>query len=279
MLVAGLLEVQARLDRGAVVAGQLERAGVAQEVGRVEQVDVEGVALDPLAAVEEAAQGADLRVDGDPEEPCSKACDGAHLVGDRADAADAGDDVDDLVGRAAHDELLEVARRLEDPQARLVDCPVADAQAERAFALDAGQAGDVDAGRRSSRWAGRCHASSAAPRFGSPGPGGPPWASIWARNGPDQAVKPAEQPGDLVAPTDRRRTRPRARPRWPPRAGRSSRSSRARRRGRSRRSRSGSPARGRAPLGDDDADDAAPLALDAHGLVGQLRLGGRSRGR
>ena len=71
-MLPALLQVQAALDHGAVIARQLERARVAQEVGRVEQVDVEGVALDPLAAVEEAAEGADLRVDLDAE-ACSNA--------------------------------------------------------------------------------------------------------------------------------------------------------------------------------------------------------------
>ena len=44
---------------------------------------------------------------------------GGHLVSDRADAADARHDVDDLVGRAPDDEPLEVARRLEDREVRL----------------------------------------------------------------------------------------------------------------------------------------------------------------
>ena len=70
--------------------------------------------------------------------------DGAHLVRDRADAADARDDVDDLVGRPADDEPLEVARRLEDPEAGLDDLAVADEQPERAFALDPGQLLDVE---------------------------------------------------------------------------------------------------------------------------------------
>ena len=65
--------------------------------------------------------------------------DGAHLVCDRADAADAGDDVDDLVRGPSDDELLEVARRLEDAETRLEDLAVLDPQVQRALALDAGQ--------------------------------------------------------------------------------------------------------------------------------------------
>ena len=59
-MVADLLEAQAVGDELPVIAGQLDRARVAEEVGRVEEVDVERVALDPLGAVEEPAQRADL---------------------------------------------------------------------------------------------------------------------------------------------------------------------------------------------------------------------------
>ena len=114
-----LLEAQAALDDVRMVGGQLDRARIAQEVGRVEQVDVERVALDPLAAVEEAAQARGPAGSiSTPKRPL-EGVDGGHLVGDRADAADARDDVDDLVRRSADDEPLEVARRLEDLEVRL----------------------------------------------------------------------------------------------------------------------------------------------------------------
>ncbi len=142
-LVAGLLEGQPGLDRRTVVLGQLERAGVAQEVGQVEEVDVQRVALDPLAAVHQPAQRADLRVDFDPQ-AVLEGMDRGHLVGDRADPADAGDDVDDLVRRPADDQLLEVARRLEDLEPGLLDDAVPDPQAKRSLAFDAGHHGDVD---------------------------------------------------------------------------------------------------------------------------------------
>ena len=116
--------------------------------------------------------------------PCLEGVDRAHLVGDRADAADAGDDVDDLVRRAADDEPLEVARRLEDLEVRLHDLAVADAQAQRAFALDAGEAGDVDrevAGRARHACRVSCIVQSSVRLERAPG--GPPWASTTARNG------------------------------------------------------------------------------------------------
>ena len=107
------LSREARLHRLPVVCGHVERARVAQEVGQVEQVDVQRMALDPLAAVQEPAQGPDLRLDLDAEGVLDR-MDGGHLVRDRADPADPGHDVDDLVGGPSDDELLEVARRLED---------------------------------------------------------------------------------------------------------------------------------------------------------------------
>ena len=64
-LVADLLQLERLRDRVRVVARQLDRALVAEEVGQVEHVDVERVALDPLAAVEEPAQRAQLAADLD----------------------------------------------------------------------------------------------------------------------------------------------------------------------------------------------------------------------
>ncbi len=54
--VAGLLHLQALFDDLAVVARHLDGARVAEEVRRVQHVDVQAVALDPLAAVEQPAQ-------------------------------------------------------------------------------------------------------------------------------------------------------------------------------------------------------------------------------
>ena len=182
------LRASPRFDRGAMILGQLERARVAEEVGQVEQVDVQGVALDPLAAVEQAAERPDGGVDLDAE-AVLEGVDRGHLVGDRADAADAGDDVDDLVGRPADDQALEVARRLEDLEVRLLDDAVAGPAAGAIPRLRPGSARRCRRRSRRSWRACRCHASSVS-RVRTRCPGGPPWESMTVRNEPDQAVKP-----------------------------------------------------------------------------------------
>ena len=69
---------------------------------------------------------------------------GAHLVGDRADAADAGGDVRRFrVGTPAQ-ECLEEPRRLEDAKLRVAHLAVADDDGQRALALDAREVVDLD---------------------------------------------------------------------------------------------------------------------------------------
>jgi len=68
-LVACLLQRERLCDKFRLVAGELDRALVAEEVGRMEHEDVEGVALDPLAAVDEAPERTQLPADHDPAKP------------------------------------------------------------------------------------------------------------------------------------------------------------------------------------------------------------------
>ena len=71
-----------------MVARERDAALVAEEVGRMQHQHVQRVALDPLAAVEQPAQLAQRPVDDDAA-GILDGVDGARLVGDRADAADA----------------------------------------------------------------------------------------------------------------------------------------------------------------------------------------------
>jgi len=109
-------QAQAAFHLGAVIDRHRDAARVAEEVGRVQAgVHVEHVALDPLAAVQQVTQLAQLRVDGDATGRLDRMT-GAHLVRHRADAADARRDVDRLVEVASLQEGFEEARWLEDAQ-------------------------------------------------------------------------------------------------------------------------------------------------------------------
>ena len=133
------LSEQAPLDGGPVALGQFDGVGAAEEVRGVQQVDVERVALDPLAAVEEAAQGGDPVVHRRSAGVLHRRA-GAHLVGDRADAADARRDVRRLAGTPPLQHGLEEPGRLEDGEGDVPDDAVAHLDAERSLALDPGQA-------------------------------------------------------------------------------------------------------------------------------------------
>ena len=140
--VAHLLQPQSTLDDGAVVGGHLDRAGVAQEVRRMQQVDVQRVALDPLAAVEQAAQEPELlrnRYTAGAFDRKAR----AHLVGDWADPADAGGDVRWFRPRTPAQERLEEPWRLEDLQLDVGHAAVLDDDMHASLALDPGQVLDV----------------------------------------------------------------------------------------------------------------------------------------
>ena len=137
-LVAGLLQPQAALDDRGRIAGELHGSVVTEEVGRVEHVDVERVALDPLAAVEEPAQHLQRLRDLDSAD-CLHRVQRAHLVRDRADAADPRGDVRRLEERPAAKHGLEEPRRLEDPKLHVLHRPVREPHRHRALALDPGR--------------------------------------------------------------------------------------------------------------------------------------------
>ncbi len=111
--VACLLQQQPTLDDGAMVGGHLDRPGIAQEVGCVQQVDVQRVALDPLAAVQQPAQQPYLLGNRYTTSVLDRQA-RAHLVGDRADPTDAGRDVRRLGPGPAAQERLEEPRGFED---------------------------------------------------------------------------------------------------------------------------------------------------------------------
>ena len=60
-LVADLLHPQGVLDHLRGDGSQVEGGWLPEQVGRLQQVDVQGMAFDVFAAVHQAAQGVDLR--------------------------------------------------------------------------------------------------------------------------------------------------------------------------------------------------------------------------
>ena len=142
-VVADLLEAEHVRDELGMAIGELQpRAGV-EEVGRMEEADVQDVALDPFAGVEQPTQLVELTVDGHPGDPfeCGRR---GHLVGDRADPTDACGDVDRFTEAAPAQERLEESRWLVDLQAEVGDHVVANFDVQRTLAFDAGECGDPE---------------------------------------------------------------------------------------------------------------------------------------
>ncbi len=183
--VAELLQPQRLLDHVGRDRGELDRRVVAEEVRRVQEVDVQRVALDPLAAVEEPAQRLDPRRHLDAADLLHRQA-RAHLVGDRADAADPGGHVGRLGERAPAQQALEEARRLVDPQLHVLDRAVVERHEHAALALDPRQVVGADLARS---------------RRGRLRHGGPPGSSSGARA--------AARPGSPTRPGPKQPKQPR----------------------------------------------------------------------
>ena len=145
-LVPELLQTEAVGDDRRVVLRHVDRALVPEEVGRVEHRDVEDVALDPFAAVEKPPEVPDGACDGDAAGVLHRV-DGAHLVGDGADAADPRGDVGRLGEVPPPEERLEEPGRLVDPELHLDDLVTLDADEHASLALDARERVDADGAR------------------------------------------------------------------------------------------------------------------------------------
>src|SRR5215469_7741384 len=126
-----------------MVAGQVNTAVVAEEVRRVQEVDVQRVAFDPFTAVEEPSERRYLRGYAGLAGVLDRLA-RAHLVGDRANAADPRGDVGRLGVLPAAQQRLEEPGRLVDVEPRSGHLPVADDDLEAALALDSGQSGHAD---------------------------------------------------------------------------------------------------------------------------------------
>ncbi len=160
-LVAHLLELQASFKDLPLPAGKVDGSVVTEEVRGVQQIDVQGVAFDPLPAVEQPAQRPDALVYGHAAGVFDRRA-GAHLVGHRTDPADPGGDVGRFGEGPAAQESLEEARRLVDLELHVGDPPVTHLYVHSPLALHPGQGADV-----------KCTAKRAAMGHGL----APPWRS------------------------------------------------------------------------------------------------------
>ena len=176
-LVPDLLELEPALDDRRVITREVDGVLVAEEVGCMEQVHVEGVTLDPLAAIQEPAELVQRSVHGN----AARGFDGVactHLVGDRADPAYARSDVGRFGVPAPAQERFEESRRLVDAQLDVANLAVVDLDVHRAFALDARDRVDLEGAIR-----------GAAVRHGRPSPVVMAIASLASRNGGAPALK------------------------------------------------------------------------------------------
>ena len=126
-----------------MIARHRDRIGIAEKIRCMQHHHMQRMALDPFAAIDQPPQRSQLPADRDAKGVLDR-MDGAHLIGDRADAADAGDDVGSFHVAAAAQERLEEARRLENTELGRHEAAIADVQVERAFAFDAGEVIDPD---------------------------------------------------------------------------------------------------------------------------------------
>ena len=155
--IAGLLQSQPTLDDLALVSGHGDRVRIAEEVRRVQQIDVQHVAVDPFAAVQQPAQCHQFRVDRDAAGVFDRVA-RADLVGDRADPADPGGEVRRLGMGTPAQERFEKPGRLIDVEFDAFQHTVFEGDVQRPFPFDAGERPDTE---RAGRWVHRALRCSA----------------------------------------------------------------------------------------------------------------------
>jgi hypothetical protein len=136
--VAKFLEPQRVPNNVRQVRSHLYRTRISEKVGSVEHVHMEGVALYPLAEVEEATQFPDLATD----EHASRVLHGVHCTGlirDRADATDPGCDVWCLTEVTPTKKRLVEAGWFEDIELQVGHLIAVDLEVHCTFTLDPGE--------------------------------------------------------------------------------------------------------------------------------------------
>ena len=134
-LIADFFHLQAAFNDAAVIFGHRDGAIVAEKIGCVEHIDVQDVAFDPFAAVQESAKLADRRGDLDAQRLFHRVA-SAHLIGDGADPADPRRNIGGFAKVATAQEAFKEARWFKYPQLGLNDALSLCFEVERAFAFD-----------------------------------------------------------------------------------------------------------------------------------------------
>src|SRR5580704_9007281 len=84
--IAMLFDSQASLELVTTALDQLQSAIASEEVGGMQKMNVQPVAFDPFAAIQQSSQATDFRQDGDFQRSL-QGMHATHLVGDRPKAA------------------------------------------------------------------------------------------------------------------------------------------------------------------------------------------------
>src|SRR5208283_4563332 len=142
-LVADFLQAQPALHGVRMILGHLDDVFIAKKIRGMKHVDVQRMAFNPLAAIEQPAQLANGAFDVDAESLLSGVT-GAHLIGNGADAANARGDIGSFAEFAAPEKSFKEARRFEDVELHFHDALIAHPDEQAALTLDACKDIDLD---------------------------------------------------------------------------------------------------------------------------------------
>ena len=112
----------------------LDRIGITQKIRSVQHVHVQGVTLDPLPAVREPPERAQLPVHLQSEGVFDR-MDGAHLIGDRTDAANARSNIRRFFAASPAKKSFKEARWFEDLELHIHHRVAPDLHVEPALAF------------------------------------------------------------------------------------------------------------------------------------------------
>ncbi len=130
-------------DFGGEFAGEFHSAGDSKKIRGLQQMHMQGVAFDPFAAVEEPAELADFRSDGDAQD-FFEGVDCGHLIGDRADSADTGGDVGNFFEGTSAQKAFKETRWFVDCELDIFDGVAVEPNDQSTFPLNSRQSLNAD---------------------------------------------------------------------------------------------------------------------------------------